>query len=388
VWGDAERILRLAARQDDLAFRLSPWRGFWPETRRSIALHLVVYRPFAMPTGPIAFDGAVKVRAFEAKDEPRILEVLQAAFGQWPRDTQGVRASEFFRWKHMAGPFGPSILLVAEVDGEVIGFAAYMPWRFRARGQLLLAMRAVDFAVHPSHRRRGASTALTRAAVKHFSGDVAFTWSNPNEQSRPGSLKSGRREVRGLPSFVRLHGPLRETIRRGSGRGSKTPPHIRIEAQTAAEILHDDAYASRLLAWTKDPGDRLATVKDLDYLRWRYGHLEEYRAIATGTGESSSGMAIFRTRRHGSFWVSHVCELFVEHDDRRTARHLLHQVRNAAPADFISCSFSSRHHAALYGFVQSRGGTVLTTYPLQQNLVPDPTQRTSWALSRGDLELL
>jgi hypothetical protein len=51
-----------------------------------------------MPTGPIAFDGAVKVRAFDAKDEPRVLEVLQAAFGQWPRDIQGVTASEFFRW--------------------------------------------------------------------------------------------------------------------------------------------------------------------------------------------------------------------------------------------------------------------------------------------------
>jgi hypothetical protein len=28
------------------------------------------------------------------------------------------------------------------------------------------------------------------------------------------------------------------------------------------------------------------------------------------------------------------------------------------------------------------------TYPIQQNLVPDPTQRASWALSLGDLELL
>jgi GNAT superfamily N-acetyltransferase len=346
---------------------------------------------YAMPcksTRLIAFDGAVKVRAFDAKDEPRVLEVLQAAFGQWPRDIQGVTASEFFRWKHMAGPFGPSILLVAEVDGEVIGFAAYMPWRFRARGQILRAMRAVDFAVHPSHRRRGTSMALTQAAVKHFSGDVAFTWSNPNEQSRPGSLKSGRHEVRRLPRFVRLRGPLRETIRRGSGRGSKTPPHMRIKAETAAEILHDGSYASRLLARTKDPDDRLATVKDLDYLRWRYGQLAEYRAVRIDTDGGGSGMAIFRARRHGSFWVSHVCELFVEDDDRRTIRHLLHQVRDAAPADFISCSFPSRHHAALYGFVQYRGGTVLMTHPLQQNLVPDPTQRASWALSRGDLELL
>lgn len=309
-----------------------------------------------MATGPTAFEGGLKVRAFEANDEPGMLDVLQAAFGPWPHDIQGVAPGDFFRWKHLAGPFGPSLLLVAEADDVVIGFAAYMPWRFRARGQILTTMRAVDFAVHPSHRRRGASSALTQTAVRHLSGEVAFTWSNPNEQMRPGSLKSGRRQVGRLPRFVQLRIP--------------------------------EKYTVQLLARTKPPHDRLVTAKDLDYLRWRYGRFKEYRAIRTGARSGASGMVIFRLRRHGSFWVSHVCELFVEQDDRRAARHLLRQVRDAAPADFVTCSFSSHTHAALRGFVPYRGGTVLMTFPLQQNLVPDPTQRASWALSFGDLELL
>jgi GNAT superfamily N-acetyltransferase len=341
-----------------------------------------------MVTGPIAFDGGLKVRAFEAKDEPGVLEVLQAAFGPWPHDIQGVAPGEFFRWKHLAGPFGPSLLLVAEADGAVIGFAAYMPWRFRAGGQILTTVRAVDFAVHPSHRRRGASSALTQTAVTHLSRDVAFTWSNPNEQMRPGSLKSGRRQVGRLPRFVQLRVPLRYTIQRARTKGSMTPQQLPIAADTAAALLHDGAHASLLLARTKQPGDRLVTAKDLDYLRWRYGRFEEYRAIRTDARSGGSGMVIFRPRRHGSFWVLHVCELFVEQDDRRTARHLLRQVRDAAPADFVTCSFSSRTHAARCGFVPYRGGTVLMTFPLQQNLAPDPTQRASWALSFGDLELL
>jgi GNAT superfamily N-acetyltransferase len=341
-----------------------------------------------MPTRPTAFDGAVNVRAFAAEDEPRVLEVLQAAFGQWPRDIQGVAPSEFFRWKHMAGPFGPSILLAAEADGAVIGFAAYMPWRFRANGQILATMRGVDFAVHPSHRRRGASVALIQTAVSHFSGDVAFVWSNPNEQIRPGSLRSGRRQVGRFPHFVRPRGPLRDTIQRACAKGSETPGHLQIEAEPAAEILRDGAHSSLLLALTKQPGDLLVTAKDLDHLRWRYGRFDEYRAIRADVGTGRSGMVIFRPRRHGPFWVSHVCELFVEQNDRRSARHLLHQVRDAAPADFLSCSFPSRHDAALFGFVPYRRGTALTTYPLQQNLTPDPTQRASWALSLGDLELL
>jgi GNAT superfamily N-acetyltransferase len=348
----------------------------------------LVYRPFAMPTGSIASYGGVKVRTFEAKDGPRVLEVLQAAFGQWPRDIRGVAPSEFLRWKHVAGPFGPSILLVAEADSAVIGFAAYMPWRLRVGGQTLATMRGVDFAVHPSHRRRGASVALIQTAASHCSGDVAFIWSNPNEQSRPGSLKSGRHQVGRFPRFVRPRGPLRGTIWRACAKGSRTPDRVRTKAEPAADILRDGAYASLLLARTKQPSDRLATAKDLDYLRWRYGRFEEYRAIRADAGAGCAGMVIFRPRRHGSFWVSHVCELLVEQNDRRSARHLLRKVGDAAPADFVSCSFSSRRDATVSGFVQYRHGTTLTTYLLQQDLIPDPTQRASWALSLGDLELI
>ena len=338
-----------------------------------------------MQTGPTAVDGGVKVRAFEAQDEPRVLEVLQAAFGKWPRDIEGVAPSEFFGWKHMACPFGPSTLLVAEADGAVIGFHAHMPWRLRGGRQILSTMRRVDLAVHPSYRRLGVSMAIRAAAS--FSDDVAFTWSNPNEQSRPGTHKAGLRTVGRLPRFVQPCGPLRVTVRRACAKGSKTPERLRIEAETAAEMLDDGEYASHLLACTNKPGDRLATVKDLDYLRWRYGHFEGYRAVRTDADEGS-GMAIFRPRRHGPFWVSHVCELFVERSDRRTTRRLLHRVRDAAPADFINCSFSSLHHAALYGYVQYPGRTVLMTSPPRQNLVPDPTRHASWALSLGDLELL
>ena len=90
-------------------------------------------------------DGAVTVRAFEAKDEPPVLQLLQRAFGRWPRHIDGVEPSEFFRWKHMASPFGASICLVAEADGELIGFAGMMPWRLRVGEQVLDTIRGVTW---------------------------------------------------------------------------------------------------------------------------------------------------------------------------------------------------------------------------------------------------
>jgi GNAT superfamily N-acetyltransferase len=337
---------------------------------------------------PTDSDDAVVVRAFEAQDEPGVLGVLGAAFGQWPRGIEGVTAGQFFRWKHVASPFGRSSVLVAEADGAVVGVVGYMTWLFNAGEQILTTMRGVDFAVHPSYHRRGVSFALAQAAVNHFPSDLAFVWGNPNQRSTPVSLKSGWRDVGRLPRFVRPYGPLRETVRRAYRRGSTTPPEIDVAAASAAEILRDGEYASMLLAQTKEPVDRLVTARDLGYLRWRYGQFEEYRAVRAEGSTGNAGMAIFKPRRYGSFWLLDVCELLVAQNDRRTARHLLHQVSDAAPADFLSCSFHSRRHAALHGFVPARHEEVLVTYPIQQELLPDSTRRASWALSRGDLELL
>src|SRR3977135_2805149 len=127
-----------------------------------------------MPRPRMDSDGGVEVRAFATEDEPAVLEVLRAAFGEWPRGIHGATPSEFFRWKHMESPFGPSSLLVAEADGAVIGLLAYMRWRFRAGEQTLEPMRGVDFALHPDHRRPGASSALTKAAVEHFPSGLSF----------------------------------------------------------------------------------------------------------------------------------------------------------------------------------------------------------------------
>ena len=329
-------------------------------------------------------DRAAHARAFTDADEPRVLDILQKAFNGWLGDVEGVGASEFFRWKHMHGPFGPSTLLVAEADDVTIGFGAYLPWRFWAGGELLTATRGVDFAVDPAYHYRGASMAL-RAAANH-PRDVAFMWANPNGRSRPGSIKAGEHQVGKLPRYVRAARPLSKAIRR-VGHKDPAPPWLSVEAESAAEVLRDEARVSQLLARVKRPSDRLATAKDVAFLRWRYGRLGDYRAVRAGAGDGA-GIAIFRISRRGPLWISKVCELLVEHDDVRSARHLLRRVGQAADADVITCMFPSRRHAALCGFIAAAGATNLIARPFHKHLTPDPTQRLSWALSHGDLELI
>ncbi len=329
--------------------------------------------------------GQISVRPFQVSDEAAVLELLQAGFGSWPTDVQGATPAKFFAWKHAAGPLGRSLLLVAEADDQIVGFAAYMPWRFRADDRVISAMRGVDFVVHAGYRRRGVSMALRAAA--EFSSDVAFVWSNPNDVSRRSGLKWGQREIGGLAHFLRPSKALRRTLAEACSSASRRAEDRRVEAQSAADVLHEEARVQPVLDSLRPPRDRLATAIDLDYLRWRYGGLQDYHAIVHAGGRGA--MLIFRTRPHGRVLVAVVCELLHAPHDHRAARRLLAALADVTRAPLISCSFASRREAALCGFViPSRYRAVVMAYPLQENLVPDPTRPRSWAPSLGDLELL
>lgn len=337
-----------------------------------------------MAIGATGSAGGVTARPFRADDETEVLDLLRIAFGRWPRDIDDVTPSEFFRWKFLHGPFGRSIMVVAEADEVVVGFIAYLPWRFSAGERIVTAVRGVDFAVHPDYQRRGASMAMRAAAT--FPDDAAFTWSNPNGQSRPGGARWGQIAVDKLPRYVQPQRPVRaafELLGRSRGR----PERLSIEAQPAADVLSDDAQASLPAPRPREADGRLRTIKDLAYLRWRYGSFAEYRAVSSGT-ESVRAMAIFRVLRRKGLSITQICELFVEGDDRRAIGRLLGEVKQAAATDFVTCSFPSPRDAALRGFLPYRGGKVLMVYPLRASVAPDPTRHSSWALSLGDLDLL
>jgi hypothetical protein len=101
-----------------------------------------------------------------------------------------------------------------------------------------------------------------------------------------------------------------------------------------------------------------------------------------------AGLAIFRRRRHGRFVLADVCELLLERRDAGLQRQLLRDVAAAAQADFVLCNFSSRGSATALGALGYRTRETLMALVLSDRLPLDPSAPRSWALSRGDLELL
>jgi hypothetical protein len=170
------------------------------------------------------------------------------------------------------------------------------------------------------------------------------------------------------------------------------PSPARVEAETVGEALRDAASASALLEEAAGPDRRLATARDVEYLRWRYGSLFDYRAVREERAGRLCGVAIFRVLHRGRLRESRVAELIVPPGDTRTARQLLHGVLHASPVDHLTCQFARRSVAARAagrsGFLRSPRSVNLMTYPLRDDIVPDPTDLRSWALALGDMEEL
>lgn len=326
----------------------------------------------------------IRVRPYSDGDEAQVLEVLRAALGEGPT---GDRSTRFFRWKHVHNPFGRSFMMVAEADGRVVGLRAFMRWRFTTGSSITEAVRAVDTATHPGYQRMGIFSRLTLAALETIRGEVDLVFNTPNEKSLPGYLKMGWQVVGRIPVAVRVRKPIAFVTR---FRARSAPPEIPVSGDLASDVLREQSSLASLLDAASLPAERLATPRDLGFLRWRYGTGSslDYRAVVHSRREGDAGLAIFRVRRRGALWETAIAELITRPGDRAARRRLLGEVIRAAPVHHVTLLDSAdRTGGAGAGFVRSRSPMTLVVNPLHDGICPDPTEPASWALTLGDVEV-
>jgi GNAT superfamily N-acetyltransferase len=331
------------------------------------------------------------IRSYQPSDEPAVLRLLIDSLGQGPG---GHRSPEFFRWKHLENPFGPSLLLVAELEGRIVGLRAFLRWRLAFGDEVLRAARAVDTVTDPEYQGRGIFSKLTLRAVEILKGEADLIFNTPNSKSLPGYLKMGWRTVGQVPIWIRVRRPVSFAMGLRSAFSMTTRPRreLTVDAPAAADVLGDGPRLRSFLEEAGSPGERLATPLTADYLAWRYARAPlGYRAIVDEDARGIRGIAIFRVRPRGRLWETTIAEVLVRPDDRRAAARLLDLACRCAPVDHAVCHFppASPQLAAArrYGFIRSPKGEVLTVNPLRPDLADVCSDLRSWAVSLGTLEV-
>ncbi len=328
-----------------------------------------VTEPVRPPGGP-ADD--LEIREATDDDLPALLELLQSSLG-WVPDEQ---YADFFRWKHHENPFGRSPMWVALDDGRIVGFRAWLRWRFTRRGSTWEAVRAVDTATHPDYQGRGIFRRLTTTSVDMLARQgVAHVFNTPNEQSRPGYLKMGWEEVGKLPVGVRFRSPA-AAARAVGARVPADKWSLPTDAgRPAAEALADTDHLDGLLAALPDA--RIRTDLDAEVLRWRYGFAPlHYRGLV-----DDDGVVLFRLRRRGPATECVVGHLLAP--DPVVAGRLLRRVATESDADQVLQLTSHPHLRG--GFLPLPGGGPVLTW--RDLAFAGKPPLGLWDLTMGDVEL-
>ncbi len=142
------------------------------------------------------------VRKATEADIPQIIELLRVSLGE----SLMPKSEALWRWKHLDNPFGASPVILAELDGKLIGVRAFLRWEFWADEAIHKACRAVDTAVHPNHQGQGIFKKLTLSLIEEMEKEgLDLIYNTPNADSLPGYLKMGWKKWGKLPLALDFH---------------------------------------------------------------------------------------------------------------------------------------------------------------------------------------
>jgi predicted N-acetyltransferase YhbS len=360
------------------------------------------------------------IRLYDATDEESVLRLLRVALGETPATR---RSSDFWRWKHFENPSGPSFVRVAcDQTGEVVGLRAFMRWQFKVDGDLVMAVQAVDTATHPAFRRKGIFSALTQQAVEDArQAGISLIFNTPNASSRPGYTKLGWQDVGTVTPLFLVLSPSRFFSRllaagvrlQRRAPASHSPLSMPTSSDVARLLDHPEAV-EKLVASHEDLDTQanLATLRSVEYLRWRYTqhpHLA-YSAVSVGPPDHLRAASIFRINRRFGLSEAILSEILVAGRSSALCANLLGQIKGKFPADYMVAyaregSFM-RGALKRYGFrappdslmnfilenrllklPENQKPRRLMVNPLSWASATDPLQFRNWALSAGDIEV-
>lgn len=146
-----------------------------------------------------------RVRPFEPSDRAALLGLYEQVFGR-------ERSVDWFRWKFEDNPYTDHVpIIVTERDGDIVGCRAFFAQELRIDGTERVAFQPCDTMVHPDHRNEGLFSRMNEYALERYAGTdgpPACCFNFPNENSKPGNLKHGWREIGTVPVYYRPQDPI------------------------------------------------------------------------------------------------------------------------------------------------------------------------------------
>lgn len=317
------------------------------------------------------------LRAATPADDPSVVALLCRTLG-WSDDE---RHHELFSWKHRTNPFGPSPGWVAEGDEGIVGFRAFMRWRFTTDERPVSTVRAVDTATDPRAQGRGVFRALTMRGVDELSAmGVDWIFNTPNKRSAPGYLSMGWQEVGRLSLSIKPRSWLALPRLAGARKPAELWSVPTAAGEDVCSVFEERSALEQLVNDRPHQHGRVHTDSTVEYLSWRYGAGPvAYRAFLPGK-EVKDGVVFFRLRRRGMATEAVIADVLIPSMGQRRIGPTCSRILKSSGADYAVGIGTPRPLPVSI----PNAGPLLTWRALATKGRPE---LNSWDFSTGDIEL-
>ena len=369
--------------------------GNWAAARRTSAV-APTFGKESVPTRlaePAVSESNLVVRRYRDDDRSAVVAMLATAHEGWPvieGVSEPVDPGAFFEWKHAASPFGPSRMLVAERDGEPVGFRAFMPWRLRAAGREVRAIRSADAITRPGLQRSGIFGQIRRAADELLAEPVDLYFGTPNSKSLGATRKLPGRSVVGALRISMQVRPLRMAAAVARGGGWAEPPAVQAlgvpEALSGGgvdELLHDALDAEH--ATPDGQGPPLPSLALCRGSAQLHGGPGRKGRAPTGAGGLPPAPPPPVWEAASRSWS---CDPATGRPRDACSPASRHHRRSRLSAAYSPPGTAARTAARARGFIPWRGSLPLMIKQPEPSVTPSPDRLAAWALGLGDVEIL
>lgn len=316
------------------------------------------------------------LRDLRLDETAAVVQLLKSSLGE----SSSPKTIAYWHWKHVANPFGPSPVMVAEEDNELAAVRAFMQYKWQLGQTLFDAVRAVDTATHPSQQGKGFFKKLTMAMVAQcIQENKKFVFNTPNESSKPGYLKMGWQAM-GKVSVC-----LKPILPGFSTKGGVLPQFEWNDVPTVPMEKLCAKWNSKMAA-----SGKWFVPRSVAFLQWRYHQNPVQQYFTYGNQHFYLCMYI---KRHRYFSELRISELIWDHENAAAVKPVIwaciRQTAQLNHALLLSCAPVVRQ---LLGgsFVLERAiGPILTVRKLYMNDAEFGKLKTlpNSYFQLGDLEL-
>lgn len=354
----------------------------------------------------------ITFRKYQIGDEKGLTLLAKAVWGAKFNE-------DYWKWKYLENPLRDNFSYVATYNNDdIVGFVGGIPWRLIVKGKELLGGQVADMMVHPDWRKKGIFFPINRKNLEEIKARTRLHYGFCDPASHriykklfhyEGFHPLKMEKIINIKSFAWQALKQRKVF--NSSKMLNLIPKI-LSSRILLSSKNNKPLCTDLVVKRIDQFDdrfdelwekvcmkfNIATIRDCQYLNWRYIRHPQFHYTVLGAEEDGtlSGFVVVRCDKKDGMLRGLIIDLLVDPDREMTARVLIGEslefFRSQKVSTIITWMFENN---PIYGLLRQNGFSprvvdkvVVQIKSFSQDISTDYLKDTNnWYLTMGDCEV-